>query len=78
MFFIILETGMWSMHDIPTDIIRPLFGHSSAYDPVRGVIYTHGGFVEGQQTNELATALTSYDPIKRTWYVLNINVFLCM
>ena len=69
---------MWSIHNVPTDTIRPSYGHSSAYDPVHGIIYIHGGFAEGKQTNELTTTLTSYDPIKRTWYVLNINFFLCL
>ena len=55
------------MYDVPTDVVRPSYGHSSAYNPDRGLIYIHGGFFEGEQTNDLTTALTSYDPTARTW-----------
>ena len=55
------------MFEVPTDIIRPSYGHSAAYDSVRHLIYIHGGIYEEKWTNQLATALTSYDPLARTW-----------
>ncbi|XP_044169184.1 attractin-like protein 1 isoform X2 [Acropora millepora] len=61
-----LETGTWSIHDVPKDIIHPTFAHSSAYDPATGIIYIHGGFFD----NEPSTSLASYDPTTRTWRAL--------
>ena len=66
-YFLLTGTGRWSVYDVPTDVVRPSYGHSSAYNPDRGLIYIHGGFFEGEQTNDLTTALTSYDPTARTW-----------
>ena len=64
---ITVETGKWRLYGVPTDIVRPSYGHSSAYDPGRQLIYVHGGFVEGEKENKLSKSLTSYDPIARTW-----------
>lgn len=62
-FYWYVETGTWSIHDVPKDIIYPTFAHSSAYDPATGIIYIHGGFFD----NEPSTSLASYDPTTRTW-----------
>ncbi|KAJ7336559.1 hypothetical protein OS493_011773 [Desmophyllum pertusum] len=65
-----LETGFWTVYDTPNDIILPTYGHSSVYVPAQGLIYIHGGFTWNGARDELSTALTSYNPITRTWKCL--------
>ena len=52
------------MHRVPTDIIRPLYGHSTVYHPIHNLLYVHGGVYE---SSELAKDLTSYNPVTRKW-----------
>ena len=61
------ETGSWSVYDTPTDIIPPTYGHSSVYDPVKKLIYIHGGFASYDSQDEPSTELTVYNPITRVW-----------
>ena len=61
------ETGRWTVYDTPTDIIGPTYGHSSAYDPVKKLIYVHGGFTSYGSKDEPSTELTVYNPITRVW-----------
>lgn len=70
LFFLILftETGKWSIYTTPTEIIAPSYGHSSVYDPVGKLIYVYGG-IASVGSDKLSTALTSYDPKARIWYV---------
>ena len=70
LFFLILfsETGKWSIYTTPTEIIPPSYGHSSVYDPVGKLIYVYGG-IASVGSDKLSTALTSYDPKARIWYV---------
>ncbi|XP_020606886.1 attractin-like [Orbicella faveolata] len=62
-----LETSRWTVYDTPTDIIGPTYGHSSAYDPVKKLIYVHGGFTSYGSKDEPSTELTVYNPITRVW-----------
>ena len=63
-FLMCLDTGRWSVHRVPTDIISPLYGHSTAYHPIHNLLYVHGGVYE---SSELAKDLTSYNPVTRKW-----------
>ncbi|CAH3033959.1 unnamed protein product [Porites lobata] len=65
-----LDTGRWSVHRVPTDIIRPLYGHSTAYHPIHNLLYVHGGVYE---SSELAKDLTSYNPVTRKWKALKAS-----
>jgi len=55
------------VYDTPTDIIGPTYGHSSAYDPEKKLIYIHGGFTSYESKDEPSTELTVYNPTTRVW-----------
>ncbi|XP_038070989.1 attractin-like isoform X2 [Patiria miniata] len=46
------------------------YGHSSAMDPIRNIVYIHGGFVPTAAQTDLTDDLYQYDLAKKEWRVL--------
>ncbi|XP_022110454.1 attractin-like protein 1 isoform X2 [Acanthaster planci] len=46
------------------------YGHSSAVDPIRNIVYVHAGFVPTSAPSDLTDDLYQYDLSKKEWRVL--------
>jgi hypothetical protein len=66
--FVVIVTRSWQLHNVSSLVVKATFGHSSAYDPVSGLIYVHGGFRESAGNNaEISSDLNAYIPSKNKW-----------
>jgi hypothetical protein len=50
--------------------VRGTYGHSSALDSARNIVYIHGGFVPTTGQSDLMDHLYQYDLAKKKWRVL--------
>ncbi|XP_031550014.1 attractin-like protein 1 [Actinia tenebrosa] len=66
-----LEKMSWKQYNFSSLLVQATFGHSSAYDPVSGMIYIHGGYRATLSNNaEISSDLYVYMPSKNKWLIL--------